>query len=312
MLSGMAPGLRWALFGVFALLSLATLLVVALRAARPQMDVTELWLRIKSWWVMVIIFSLALILSRTISVIFLGAVSFFALKEYLSLVPTRRADRRVLLLPYLAVPIQYWFVAEAWYGMFIIFVPVYVFLILPMTMVLIGETKGFLRAAGTLHWGVMTTVFSLSHAAYLLVLPPEGNPPAGGAGLLFYLVLLTQMNDVAQYVWGKALGNKKVIPSVSPGKTQAGLVGGVLTTTVLAVGLSGWLTPLSWLEAGAVGFLIGVAGFLGDVTISAIKRDLGVKDSGQLIPGHGGILDRVDSLTYSAPLFFHIVYYMHY
>jgi len=187
-------------------------------------------------------------------------------------------------------------------------------------MVLQGETTGFLRAAGTLHWGLMTMLFCLSHVAYLLVLrPPPGRPelsaagtPVGGPALVLYLVFLTQLNDVAQFLWGKALGRHKVIPQVSPNKTVEGLLGGIATTVGLALLLAPWLTPFTRREALIAGVILGLGGFLGDVVISALKRDLGIKDSGTLLPGHGGILDRVDSLTYTAPLFFHFVYYLHF
>ncbi|HHI76213.1 MAG TPA: phosphatidate cytidylyltransferase, partial [Gammaproteobacteria bacterium] len=233
-------------------------------------------------------------------------------KEYLSIIPTRRADRRVLFWAYLAIPVQYYWIATGWYGMFIIFIPVFMFLFLPLRMILIGETKSFLRAVGTLHWGLMTMVFSISHVAFLLVLPAAGNPVAGGAGLVLYLVFLTQFNDVSQYLWGKLLGRRKVVPRVSPNKTWEGFLGGVATTTVLAVLLAPVLTPIEWPMAIAAGLIIGIGGFVGDVTISALKRDIGVKDSGSLLPGHGGILDRVDSLTYTAPLFFHFIHYFYY
>lgn len=303
---------QYALAGILAILVAASLIVLVLRRLRPAKDYGELVARVQSWWVMFFIFTLAIAVSTTVSIVFFAIVSFLALKEYLSLIPTRRADRSVLFWAYLTIPIQYYWVAEAWYGMFIIFVPVYAFLFLPMRMVLIGETQNFLRAAGTIHWGLMLMVFSLSHLAFLLALPPEVNPAAGGAGLVLYLVFLTQFNDVAQYTWGKMLGRHKVVPKVSPKKTVEGFVGGVATTTVLGWLLAPWLTPLSSVEGVTAGLLIGVAGFIGDVNISALKRDLGVKDSGQLIPGHGGILDRVDSLTYAAPLFFHYVKYLHY
>jgi phosphatidate cytidylyltransferase len=158
----------------------------------------------------------------------------------------------------------------------------------------------------------MTMVFSISHVAYLLVLPAVAGSRAGGAGLLLYLVFLTQANDVAQFLWGKSLGKNKIVPSVSPNKTWEGFLGGVGTTTVLAALLSGLLTPLSVPQSLLAGILIATAGFVGDVTISAVKRDIGVKDSGSLLPGHGGIMDRIDSLTYTAPLFFHFIYYLYY
>jgi phosphatidate cytidylyltransferase len=200
--------------------------------------------------------------------------------------------------------------------MFIIWIPVYLFLFLPLRMVLIGDTGGFLRAAGTLHWGLMMAVFSLSHVAFLLIgqpTPPAlGNPHGGGVALVLFLVVLTQLNDVAQYLWGKSFGRRKVLPKVSPGKTEAGLLGGIVTTVVLALLLAPLLTPFGHREAATAGVLIALSGFIGDVVISALKRDLGVKDSGTLLPGHGGILDRVDSLTYTAPLFFHWVRYLYY
>lgn len=125
-------------------------------------------------------------------------------------------------------------------------------------------------------------------------------------------MLLTQLNDVAQYLWGKSLGRHKIVPKVSPNKTWAGFLGGVATTTLLAWLIAPWLTPLTEMESVLAGLLIGVCGFVGDVVISALKRDIGVKDSGSLLPGHGGILDRLDSLTYTAPLFFHFIRYLHY
>lgn len=295
--------------GLALLLLLATLVVAWITRGRPPGN--ELRLRVKSWWIILGLFALAILLGAKGAVWLFGLVSFLALKEYFSLIPTRRSDRRVLFWAYLSIPLQYYWVAIGWYGMFIIFIPVYLFLLVPLRKVLIGATEGFLHSVGTIHWGLMTTVFSLSHAAFLLALP-EQISPAGGAGLLLYLVVLTELNDVAQYLWGKSLGKRKVAPNVSPGKTYGGLLGGVFTTVLLAWFAGPWLTPLSGYQALAAGLIIGVFGFVGDISISAVKRDIGIKDSGTLIPGHGGILDRVDSLTYTAPLFFHYLYYLHY
>jgi phosphatidate cytidylyltransferase len=157
----------------------------------------------------------------------------------------------------------------------------------------------------------MTTVFALSHLSALLVLPLNVSFPAGAAGLVLYLVLLTEFNDVMQYVWGKMLGRRKIIPSVSPGKTWAGLVGGALTTAAAGGLLALLLTPFSLPQGVLAGLLIGLTGFVGDVVISAVKRDLGVKDAGALIPGHGGVLDRLDSLLYTTPLFYHATRYFY-
>jgi phosphatidate cytidylyltransferase len=297
--------------GIWTLLLAAALVVWRLRRRHGWDAHHELPSRVRAWWWIIGFFSLALIAGRTGAVWLFGLVSYLAFKEYVSLIPTRRADRRVLFWAYLSIPLQYYWTGIGWYGMFIIFIPVYVALFLPMRMVLLGATDGFIRAVGTILWGLMTTVFGLSHAAYLLVLPAEV-APAGGAGLLLFLVLLTQANDIAQYLWGKTLGGAKCVPAVSPGKTWSGLLGGVATTTALAMLLGPWLTPLAGWTLAAAGVLIGVFGFVGDLTVSAIKRDLGIKDTGCMLPGHGGILDRVDSLTYSAPLFFHFLYYLHY
>ena len=298
--------------GVFGVLVIASVLVRLLRRARPDGDFKELGQRVRSWWIMVGVFSLALLFDRTVSLAFFCLVSILAFREYMSLVPTREADRRVLPWAYLAIPLQYLWIWDNWFGMFIIWIPVYVFLFLPARMVLIGETKGFLRAAGTIHWGLMTTVFSVSHVAFLLVLTTPGSPARDGPGLVLYLVLLTQCNDVAQFIWGKSFGRHKIVPRVSPNKTVEGFVGGLVTTTALAWALAPWLTPLTTVQSIASGVLIGLSGFIGDVVISSLKRDIGTKDSGTLLPGHGGLLDRLDSLTYTAPLFFHFIRYLHY
>jgi phosphatidate cytidylyltransferase len=298
--------------GVFALLIAATAIALALKFLRPGKDYTEPLLRIRTWWVIIILLFGALLLSRGAAIVFFGLVSYLAFKEFITLIPTRRADHRVLFWAYLAIPLQYFWAYIEWYGMFIIFIPIYMFLLLPVRMLLRGRTEGFLKAAGTLQWGLMTTVLSLSHLAYLLVLPDDGPAEPMGVGLVLYLISLTEINDVAQYLWGKSFGRTKVVPDVSPNKTWAGLAGGVATTTALAAALAPVLTPLSVLHSLLVGALIGVSGFFGDICISAVKRDIGIKDTGNLLPGHGGILDRVDSLTFTAPLFFHFVRYYYF
>lgn len=302
----------WVFGAIVALLVVATLVVAWMRRGDSEGRHAELAARVRSWWVLVFVFAAAISFRRGIAIAFFAVLSFLALKEYLSLIPTRRTDRRVLFWVYLCVPLQYWWVWREWYNLFLIFIPVWAFLFVAMRMVMRGDTRDFLRAAGTIHWGLMTMVFGLSHLAFLLVLPDGKAVPAHGAALLLFVVLLTELNDVLQYVWGRTLGRHKVLESVSPKKTVEGLVGGVLSTTVVAYLLAPVLTPLTPTDSIAAGLMIGVGGFLGDVTISALKRDIGVKDSGSMIPGHGGILDRIDSLLFTAPLFFHFMAYFYF
>ena len=303
---------QWVLAGIAALLVLATLVTRMLKLRNPGADYRELTQRIHAWWVMVAIFAVALGLGARWSIGFFAFVSFLALKEYLSLIPTRRSDRRVLFWAYLTIPVQYWWIAQGYFAMFTLFIPVWGLFIVSARMVLVQDTHDFLRAVGTLQWGMMTMVFALSHVAYLLVLPAQSGGLGDGASLVVYLVLLTELNDVAQYVWGKSFGKRKIVPQVSPGKTFEGLLGGIVTTTVVAVLLAPLLTPLDRWDAFAAGLIIGMGGFLGDITISSVKRDIGVKDSGTLIAGHGGVLDRVNSLMATGPLFFHFIRFFYY
>ena len=289
---------------VLALLLIATTIRLTLKTRNPSKDYTELRLRIQSWWWMIGILFTVLLFNKTISIIFFAFLSFLTLKEYLSIVPTRFTDRRVIFWAYIAIPIQYYFISISWYGMFIIFIPVYIFLFLPMRMVLIGDTQGFLPSVGIMHWGVMLSVFCIGHIAYLLMLP-NTNPSAGYMGPVLFLIFITQFNDVCQYTWGKMFGRHKIIPKVSPNKTWEGFVGGMITVTLTAAFVAPLLTPLNQLQGLCTGLLISAAGFIGDVVISSVKRDLKIKDSGALIPGHGGILDRLDSLLYTSPIFFH-------
>lgn len=295
---------------IFALLLVATVVNGLLVLLRPGKDWQELTLRIRTWWVIIVLFSLAMLSPQWLALTFFALVSFIALKEFLTLAPSRQSDRMPLLWMFIAIPINYWLIGIGWYGMFVVFIPVYVFLFLPARMVLTGDTQGFLRTASQLHWSLMTTVFAFSHVAFLLVLPADGLQT--GALLVLFLVGLTEFNDIAQYLWGKSLGRIRVIPKVSPNKTLAGLLGGVVTTAVAAMILGPLLTPLNWPMALLAGVIIGITGFCGDVVMSAIKRDIGVKDSGTLLPGHGGILDWLDSLIFTAPVFFHFIRYFCY
>ena len=241
MITGLSGNLVQVLLGITTLLIVATLVIMALKSKLPENDYNELVLRIRTWWAIVALFSFALLANRIVVIVLLAFTSFLAFKEYISMIPTRSSDRQVIFWAYLSIPLQYYWITKCWYEMFIIFIPVFILLLLPLRMVVTGETKGFLQAASTLNWGLMITVFGLSHAACLLALPSDVNQPAGGEGLLLYLVFLTQFNDISQYIWGKLLGRNKVTPLVSPRKTYEGLLGGVITTLLLACLLAQFL-----------------------------------------------------------------------
>lgn len=294
---------------LLAILILASVIVWRKSRYDITKDHTELVQRTKSWWWMIGLILCAFYFGQKVTTIFFAFISFLALKEFFSIVPIRTVDRRLIFWAYLSIPVQYYFAYIQWYGMFIITIPVYMFLLLPFRAVLIGETHGFIKANATIQWSLMLCVFGFSHIAYLtnthLV-----NPQAGFTGLLFYIIFVTQFNDVSQYVSGKLFGKHKIIPKVSPNKTWEGFIGGLIITTILSALLSPFLTILNWQQGIFAGMLIAGSGFIGDVVLSSVKRDLGIKDSGSLIPGHGGLLDRIDSLMYSIPLFFHYFYYV--
>ena len=286
-------------------------LIVATILIYVKFPTQELKDRINSWWIIIGFFVVGAMLHTTMAMFFFGFLSYLALKEYFTLIPSRQTDRRVMFYAYLSIIPQYYFAGIGWYGMFIIWIPVFLFLLLPFKQVLIGETKGFLENTSRVQWGLMMFVFGLSHLAYMITLKPVHGNTVGGTELVLYLVLLTELNDILQYIWGKSIGKRKIIPKVSPNKTVEGFLGAFISITLLAV-LFSFLTPFTWLEAMIAGMIISGAGFIGDVVISMVKRDIGVKDSGNMLPGHGGILDRVDSLIYTTPLFFHYVYYLYY
>ncbi|MLL40970.1 hypothetical protein DQE96_20405 [Shigella flexneri] len=235
----------------------------------PERKGDEVTLRIRTWWGIVICFSLVISGPRWMTLTFFTLISFLALKEYCTLISVHFS--RWL---YWVIPLNYLLIGFNCFELFLLFIPLTGFLIL---------------------------------ATWLLMLPTINIQ--GGALLVLFLLALTESNDIAQYLWGKSCGRRKVVPKVSPGKTLEGLLGGVITTMIASLIIGPLLTPLNTLQALLAGLLIGISGFCGDVVMSAIKRDIGVKDSGKLLLGHGGLLDRIDSLIFTAPVFFYFIRY---
>ena len=312
MFHDLTPTVALTLLGIIALLVTSTLAVSLVVRLNPDADFGELKLRTRTWWVLVTVMLIATVTGKGVSLIFLGFVSYLALKEYLSLIPTRRSDRAILIWAYAAIPLQTGLAATGQADLVPVFVPLYVLLFMSTNMILISPTHGFLYAAGTVQLGMMLTVFGLGFVSSLFILPDSGNPIGGSTGLVIYLVFLVQFNDVVQYVAGKAVGRHRLCPGLSPNKTWEGLVCGILATIALGVLLAPLLTPFGRTEALIAGTLVAVGGFAGDAMISAIKRDLGVSDTGNLLPGHGGVLDRVDGLIFAAPLYYYFVHQLYF
>lgn len=302
----------WLLFGgIGALLLVASLLGALLRwrtAPGPHAVIDNLNARINAWWVMVAVIGCAFALGHWAVILLFTGVSFHALREFLSLLPTRRSDYPALVAAfYFVLPMQYLLVAIGWYGLFSIFIPVYVFLLLPILASLGGDAKHFLERAAKVQWGLMLAVFCISHVPALLTLEIPGY---NGRNLLLiaFLVIVVQLSDVLQYVCGKLLGKHRIAPNLSPSKTVEGFIGGVALATCVG-GALWWITPFSPWQALLIALLLNILGFFGGLVLSAIKRDRGIKDWGHMIGGHGGMLDRLDSVCFSAPVFFHFVRY---
>ena len=296
--------------GIGVVLVVASLIGYALKASvakgQPHATIDNLNARIKAWWVMVLVIGFSFLFGRPGVVLLFLFISFFALREFLSLMYSRAADYYALAAAfYFVLPVQYLLVYVGWYGLYSIFIPVYAFLLLPILEVTAGDTKRFLERSSKVQWGLMICVFCIAHVPALLTLEIPGYEDRNLL-LIAFLVIVVQSSDVLQYVWGKLFGKTKLAPEVSPSKTVEGLAGGVASATALGAFLW-WITPFNFWQTALMALAINVMGFFGGLVMSAIKRDRGVKDWGTLVQGHGGILDRLDSLVFSAPVFLHIL-----
>jgi phosphatidate cytidylyltransferase len=277
--------------------------------SRRQAILDDVNVRIRAWWWMVGIFVAATLAGTRVSLLLFCALSFLALREFVTLAATGRGDHRALFWSFFIVtPLQYVLIDIGSYGLFSILIPVYGAIFVGGRTVLAGDTSRFLERTAVHQWGLMICVYFLSHVPALLLLPAHGIRYQN-IKLMFFLVLVVEFSDVSQYVWGKTIGRRAVAASISPNKTWEGLIGGGLTATALGAALW-WATPFSSAVAALMALLLVVMGFAGGLIMSAIKRDRGVKDYGAFIAGHGGILDRIDSLCFAAPIFFHVTRYL--
>jgi len=264
--------------------------------------------RIRAWWVMASVFAISVMTGAAGSIVLFALISFLAMREFVTLAPTRRADHRALFWCFFIVtPLEYALIWIGWYGLFSILIPVYIFIFVAVRVVLAGDTERFLERTATMQWGVMICVYFVSYVPALLMLQIRGYERQN-AKLMFFLVLVVELSDVLQYIWGKAIGRRRIAASISPNKTWAGFIGGTLSATAIGAAVW-WATPFGPGVAAMMAFVATVMGFAGGLIMSAIKRDRGVKDYGSLIEGHGGVLDRIDSLCFAAPVFFHLTRY---
>ena len=286
--------LFWLLTGIAGTLVVATVAGQTLRLSVGGATIANVNARIGAWWMMCAAFAVAVLTGGIGSLVLFALLSALALREFVTLSPTARADHRALAWSFFfVIPLQYVLVGVHWYGLFSILIPVYAFLFVATRIVLAGETDRFLERAATIQWGLMACVYCVSYAPALMLLDIEGYDASTGK-LLLFLVVVVQASDVLQFVWGKLVGRRRIAPSISPNKTWEGFVGGVACATLVGTALW-WATPFNPWQAAAM-----------SLVMSAIKRDRGVKDFGGLLPGHGGVLDRIDSLLFAAPIFFHV------
>jgi phosphatidate cytidylyltransferase len=289
---------------ICAALSAIHLIYLAVSRLQKDKDYSGIGFRIKTWWGMLFIFCLATLFNSVVSLLSLMVLCFFALKEYFSMIRTRKADRRLFLWAYLAIPLQFYWIYIEWYGMFIVFIPVYVFLLLPIPRLLNKGTLGFLRSVSSTQWGMMLMVFGLSHLAYFQFATPEY-----GAGLVLYLVVLTQLNDAVHYLGSLYFGKHKVVPTANPNLTWEGFLCGFAATTAGSYLMYSHLTPLTPLFGVLSGMLISLSGYFGSLTVSVLKRDLLIGDDNKFAALQKSYLSRVDSLAYTSPIFFHVIRY---
>ncbi len=319
------PTLGWmlaALFGALAAGSLSRL--ISLRGKPPDL-VRNRVDSLKTWWIIAPTFAIAVVLGQIAVAAVFVLIGWLALGEYARLISIRTDDNQtaaeeaaassnsdawLLRLSMILVPLHYALICLQWTLPAHLFLPVGGLILLSISQTAAGRTEGFTRAVASSYWGLLLLVYGPSHAVMLWSLPADRCADIGPAGWFLYLLVLTEMNDIAQAFFGRHWGNRRIAPVVSPFKTWVGFCGGVCTSTLLAIALAPVLTSFGnahVAKAAAAGLLISVIGFFGDINLSAVKRDVGVKDSGTLLPGQGGVLDRIDSLTFTAPAFYAFV-----
>jgi phosphatidate cytidylyltransferase len=313
--------------GVVLALALATLLARYLsRQNDPSFNQAQLQrfvLRLRAWWMMLLFVVFGLVVHRVGITVLFALISFWAFREFITMTPTRRGDHRALFWSLVVfTPLQYVLIGleqTNWqwkpgknidfYGLYSIMIPVYATLFVFARIAMAGDHKRFLERSAQITAGLLICVYSLSYAPAILNLNlalSDGKPWSGSnAGVLFFFIVISQLGDVLQWSWGQIAGKHVIAPEISNSRTWEGCVGGSLTAGICGAALS-WVTPFQVYEAALISIIVAFLGFAGGMTMSAIKRNRGVQDYGTLVLGHAGVLDRIDMLCFSAPIFYHI------
>ncbi len=302
--------------GVLALLAGATVTGQVLKrhpdAGLNSAAVRTFNLRVRAWWLMASVLAATFVIGQTATVIMFGLISFWALREFITLTPTRLGDHRALFwIFFVCTPLQFVLVGMSspehdYYNLYSVLIPVYAILFIPARIAWAGDYKRFLERAAKIQSGLIICVYCLSYAPALLSLNLVVNGHrVSNYRLLFFFVLMVQLSDALQYLWGRLLGRRIIAPAISPNKTWEGFLGAMGSAALVGAALS-WATPFEAWQAAGLSLLITVMGFAGGMTMSAIKRDRGVKDYGTLVEGHSGVLDRIDSICFAAPVFYHV------
>jgi len=305
---GTSATVLWVLLGLLVAMGGGTVArLAALHRCPPEKRRARVG-SLVAWWVFFAILAGVVLLGRGATIAIFAIASLQGMREFLRMTGPRHEGAGLRALAYLCVALHYLWILLGWTELARTFVPVFVFLLLPARLIVAGRAAGFVNAVSSVAWGLGLIAYCFSHVLMFFDLP---NAVGGPAGWILFLVILTEAHDIAQALWGRRFGRHPMTPVLSPNKTWEGLALGTLSTLLLAALLAPMLTPLA--RGGLLGrpviagLLIAAAGVFGDLAMSAVKRDCGVKDSGALIPGQGGLLDRIDSLTFTAPLFYWFV-----
>ncbi len=293
---------------IIGLLFFVTLIVVLISLTAKSTSLGKLIKDVKYWWTMAAVYIAATMISTEISFIILAFVCFVGLRELYSILTFENNDRRAIFWLILAVPLQYFFAYKGWFISFLVFIPVGMFLFLPLRMVLAGKTTRLVESSAKLNWVLMLSVYGISHMAFLLSLPETLHLRSGGRGLLLYLVFLTEWNNLFQYLFRLILPKHYILHGIGKKLTWEGFIGGVIATIGIAIPLR-FITPFSINEAMWMGFVIGVSGFLGKLVMNAVRMDLEGKQTESELVARNGMLSRIECLAYSAPCFFYVLHY---